>query len=88
MKIKCNCCIDGIASDGSSCDICGGDGDIDLTDTQLSNHNNKFGIHGQVWDVILTLLTDISGYLTGGVKNRLIRIETKVDEIKTVIDAL
>ena len=87
MELDC-ICNNGIASDGNQCPLCGGDGIILLSDQAFGRCSISPGVKGIIWNAILVLLTDISGYLTGGVKNRLTRIETKVDEIKAVVDAL
>ena len=86
MEITCFACDSGTGSDGNPCVLCGGDGVVDLADADFANTGNPWQIHGLVWDTILTNLDTIAGYLTGGVKTRLTRIETKIDAIQTKLD--
>ena len=56
MIIDCSVCIDGVASDGNSCGVCGGDGEIDLTDVAFGRCDVPARIQGIVWNAILTKL--------------------------------
>ena len=75
MVIDCSSCTDGTASDGNPCAVCGGDGEIDLTDAafQKIGIGQKRALHGQVWSAILTKLD---------------ALQDDMDIIKPQIDAL
>jgi len=59
MDIKCTVCTDGVSSAGTPCTVCGGDGKINLTGENLSKYGDKFGLHGIVWDDIITKIASI-----------------------------
>ena len=80
MDITCTACIEGTASDGNPCTVCGGDGVINLTDDNFSQCIHTRKLHGIIWDDILTRLSDI--------EDKVNDVVTKCDDIKEVVDEL
>lgn len=61
MIIDCNSCVDGLDSSGETCKLCGGEGTINLTDTNFNQitHGNMKNLTGIVWSNIITRLSDV-----------------------------
>jgi len=80
MIINCSSCINGVASDGNACTVCGGDGEIDLTDAIFGRYGVPAGVHGVVWDAMLTRLSDI--------EDKVDDVMNKCNDIKEILDEL
>ena len=73
MEFNCSVCNNGVASDGNACVICGGVGTIELTESNFANFKNKWQLHGLVWNMIFTYLSDLTDKIND--------IKEKVDEL-------
>jgi len=82
MVVDCSVCVDGIMNGGGACTICGGDGEIDLTDSSFKfvRASYKRTLEGIVWDSILTSLADI--------KTKLDTLDSQHDVLESQHDAL
>ena len=60
MELTCTACIDGTASDGDPCNVCGGDGVIDLIDDNFPRLIQQRRIAGIVWNEILVHITPLT----------------------------
>ncbi len=80
MQIECQNCDDGTASDGTSCNVCGGDGFIDLIDEMFGRQQILPAVHGFVWAEILTQLENLT--------TKVDDVMNKCDDIKEVVDEL
>ena len=88
MEVTCPVCDSGIASDGGTCGVCGGDALIDLTDEGFKHFTvGRWPLTGVVWS---TLLTDIAANSTklDAIDTKFDAIDTKLDAIDTKLDAL
>jgi len=58
MLITCGTCSGTGSNGGVSCSVCGGDGEIDLTDSTFKqiSHGDQVALTGVVWDLMLTKL--------------------------------
>ena len=86
MGYDCSC-NSGIKSDGSSCGICGGNGQIGLTDAAFTQIQNKWKLRGIIWDEILTSLASLETKCDA-LDTKLDALDTKLDVIENKIDAL
>ena len=59
MKFICSVCDNGTGSDGNPCGVCGGDGEIDLLDSDFDKIVARRRVRGMIWSAILTRLSDI-----------------------------
>ena len=60
MILVCTVCTNGIGSDGEACNVCGGDGELNLIDDNFPQHIQRWKIHGLVWDELLTYITPLT----------------------------
>lgn len=89
MLITCTPCSGTGSSGGVSCTVCGGDGELDLTDANFKGIRvgDQIAIMGVVWDSLLTSVADIEGKLDA-IDTKLDTIDVHLDTIETKIDAL
>ncbi len=81
MELICTACNGtGIASDGNPCNVCGGDGVIDLIDDNFPQLIQQRRINGIVWNEMLIQLADLTDKVND--------VINKCDDIKEVVDAL
>ena len=77
MIINCHACVNGTTSNGETCSLCGGDGEIDLQDHAF--RRVKYGpmknLTGLVWNTILTNQT-----------NLVTKIDDLTDKVDDVMD--
>ena len=61
MEVTCSSCQGNGSSGGVSCTVCGGDGQIDLTDANFKQIHlgDQIALTGQVWSDLLTAVADI-----------------------------
>ena len=78
MDITCFC-NNGVASDGNSCDVCGGDGKLTLIDANFPQLIQRWQLHGIVWNDMLTRLSDIEDKVND-VIDKCNDIKEKLDE--------
>ena len=80
MEITCGVCTEGVGSDGGSCSVCGGDGLIDLADSDFRKYIQRWALHGVIWNEMLTRLDDI--------EDKVDDVIVKCNDIKEVVDEL
>ena len=61
MEVTCHACTEGVTSAGNSCEVCGGDGNIDLNDIAFRSikRGPERSLKGLVWSAILDKLDSL-----------------------------
>lgn len=82
MVIDCHACINGTTSDGESCKLCSGDGEIDLLDPAF--RRIRFGpeknLTGLIWSTLLTNQAAMASEIII-IKQELADLADKVDDV-------
>jgi len=86
MQVECQSCDNGTASNNTPCNVCAGDGFIDLLDEKFSRQQISPAVQGIIWDAMLTSLGDIES-LADDLVEQNVDILEKLVEIKTIVEA-
>ena len=75
MEVTCHACTEGVTSAGNSCEVCGGDGNINLNDIAFRSikRGPERSLKSLVWSALLTNQESL---------------DTKVDSLTTAVATL
>jgi len=82
MVFTCGTCSGTGSNGGVLCSVCGGDGEINLTDPTFRqiSHGDQIALTGVIWDSMLTTLADIGAKLDA--------LDVKMDVLDAHLDTI